>query len=126
MAGLTLDSGALIAFERNDRRVLAHLKEAARRGIALTVPTVVIAESWRGGSRSANIARLLRACVIEQLSEQTAREAGAAIAAIRGAGVLDAIVMASAAQRGDRVLTADAGDLEILRTAFPDVRVLGL
>lgn len=75
-AGLTLDSGALIVFERSDRRVIAHLKEAAQRGAELTVPTVVTAEVWRGGSRSARVARLLRACSIEALSEALAREAG--------------------------------------------------
>jgi hypothetical protein len=33
------------------------------------------------------------------------------------------IVMASAAQRGDAVYTADLGDLERLRTFVPGVRV---
>ena len=126
MAGLTLDSGALIAFERSDRRVIAHLKEAARRGTELTVPTVVVAEAWRGGSRSARVARLLGASTIEPLSERLARAAGEAIATTKGAGVIDAIVMASAAQRLDRVLTSDLDDLEKLGAAFPGVRVIGL
>jgi predicted nucleic acid-binding protein len=126
MAGLTLDSGALIAFERSDRRVMAHLKEAARRGAELTVPSVVVAETWRGGRRSARVARLLRACSVEPLSEQIARRAGEAIVMAKGAAVVDAIVMTSAAQRLDRVLTSDVGDLEQLRVAYPRVRVLGL
>jgi hypothetical protein len=37
---------------------------------------------------------------------------------------VDAVVMASAARRGDIVLTSDIEDLEALRVAFPDVRVL--
>jgi hypothetical protein len=41
MAGLTLDTGALIGFERQDRRVLLHLKNAQRLGQELTVPTAV-------------------------------------------------------------------------------------
>jgi predicted nucleic acid-binding protein len=126
MAGLTLDSGALIAFERNDRRVLTQLKEAAQRGAALTVPTVVIAEVWRGGARSARVARLLRACAIEALSERIARKAGEAVAITRGAGVIDAIVTASAAQRFDLVLTSDAGDFRRLCAAIPGARVLAL
>lgn len=124
MAGLTLDTGALIGFERSDRRLLLHLKTAEMRGQELTVSTAVIAEAWRGGARSARLAKLLDACVIEPLLEDLARLAGEAIAAVTGAGVIDAIVMASAARRGDRVLTADFQDLDRLRAYFPAVRLL--
>jgi predicted nucleic acid-binding protein len=126
MAGLTLDSGALIAFERADRRVMTHLKEAQQRGYEVTVPTVVVAEVWRGGSRSARIAALLAACVIEPLQEDLARAVGDALAHVRGAGVIDAIVMGSASRRGDFVLTGDAGDLRRLSTCFPRARVVPL
>ena len=44
--------------------------------------------------------------------------------AVAGSTVVDAIVMASAAQRGGIVYTSDLGDLERLRTCFPEVRVL--
>ena len=124
MAGLTLDTGALIGFERSDRRLLLHLKTAQMRGQELTVPTPVVAEAWRGGARSARIARLLDVCVIEPLFEDLARLAGEAIASISRASVIDAIVMASAARRGDRVLTADFNDLDRLRAHFPTVRLL--
>ena len=124
MAGLTLDTGALIGFERSDRRLVLHLKTAQMHGHELTVPTPVVAEAWRGGARSARIARLLDVCVIEPLFEDLARIAGEAIASISGAGVIDAIVMASAARRGDRVLTADFNDLDRLRAHFPTVRLL--
>jgi len=124
MAGLTLDTGALIAFERVERCVLIHLKNAELQGCQLTVPTAVVAEAWRGGSRSARIARLLQACVVEPLLEELARTAGEALGAVRGATAIDAIVMASAASRGDRVLTSDFEDLDRLRAQFPGVRVL--
>jgi hypothetical protein len=51
MAGVTLDSGALIAFERGHRRLIAQLKVAQRRGDELTVPSAVLVEVWRGGPR---------------------------------------------------------------------------
>lgn len=126
MAGLTLDSGALIAFERRDRRVLAHLKEAQGRGADLTVPAAVVAEVWRGGPRAARLSMLLAACVVEPLSERLARSAGEALAAVAGAGTIDAIVMASAATRRDRVLTSDPGDLLRLQGHFPHARVVAL
>jgi hypothetical protein len=124
MAGLTLDSGALIGFERQDRRTLMHIKLAQQLGHELTVPTPVIVEAWRGGLRSARIAALLDACIIEPLLPQLARVAGEAIASVKGATVVDAVVMASAASRGDRVLTSDFDDLDRLRSYFPEVRLL--
>lgn len=124
MAGLTLDTGALIGFERADRRVLVHLKYAQIQGCELTVPTVVIAEAWRGGARSARVGKLLQACVVEPLFEDIARIAGEAMGATRGSTVADAIVVASAAARGDRILTTDFDDLARLRSHFPSVRLL--
>jgi predicted nucleic acid-binding protein len=126
MAGLTLDGGALIAFERNERRIMLHLKEATLRGAELTVPAVVVAEVWRGGARSARLAALFEACTVEMLDETLARTAGEAIGKLKGAGVADAIVMASAAQRGDFVLTSDPGDLLGLRGYFPGVKVIAI
>jgi hypothetical protein len=86
----------------------------------------MIAEVWRGGPRSAHLSMLLDACVVEPLSEPLARKAGEAVAAVRGATTLDAVVMASAAARGDSVLTSDPDDLHRLATRFPSVRVLAL
>jgi len=51
--------------------------------------------------------------------------AGEAMAHVRGATSVDAIVMASAAQRGDAVYTSEPLDFERLRRYFPAVRVLG-
>jgi predicted nucleic acid-binding protein len=126
MEGLTLDSGALIAFERQDRRVMAHLKEALQRGVEVTIPAIVVAEVWRGGPRAARLAALLSASVIEPLHEPLARVAGAAMGAIKNSAVVDAVVMASASLRGDRVLTTDYDDLSRLGGHFRTVRILRL
>jgi len=126
MAGLTLDSGALIAYERSERRVMVQLKEATLRGIGLTVPSVTVAEVWRGGARSARLAALFEACNVERLDDSLARIAGEAMGKVKGATVVDAIVMASAAQRGDFVLTSDSGDLIRLKSHFPTVRVIAV
>src|SRR5262249_13619328 len=88
VAGLTLDSGALIAFERADRGVVAYLKEALRRGVDVPVPAIVVAEVWRGGRRAARIAALLPACIVEPLDEPLARLAGEALAAIKNSTVV--------------------------------------
>ena len=126
MAGLTLDSGAFIAFERADRRIVAHLKQAEQRGCELTVSTAVVAEVWRKGRRSARMGELLGACVIEPVDEELARSAGEALARVRDGEVVDAIVRASAARCADRVLATDADDMTRLQAPFPSVRVIPL
>jgi hypothetical protein len=89
------------------------------------VPTVVVAEWWRG--QRGPSARILDGVILEPLEEALARIAGAALARVRpGPSVVDAIVMASAARRGDVVYTSDVADLEALRATFPSVRVLGI
>jgi hypothetical protein len=124
MAGLTLDSGALIGYERNDRSVIVQIKAALQTGIDVTVPAAALAEAWRGGPRAARMAQVLRSCVITETDEDQALKAGEAIANVPGAGTLDALVMASAAMRGDRVLTGDFQDLSRLRAVFTAVKVV--
>lgn len=111
----------MIALERRDRRTLRFVHEAQQRGRDVTVPTVVLAEWWRG---QRGFARLLGSMVIEPVSRRVAELAGEACIT-RHHGTVDAIVMASAAQRGDVVLTSDFDDLERLRAHFRAVpRVL--
>jgi predicted nucleic acid-binding protein len=123
-SGLTLDTGALIALERRDRRCIALIDSAVRRDLAVTVPTVCVAEWWRRPRGPA--ARLLEAFDVEPLTEDLAKRAGEALARIKAPGpsLADAVVMASAAARGDLVLTGDLGDFEKLGRAFPGVRLL--
>lgn len=123
MTGLTLDTGALIALERRDRRALALIDAAHHDDVRITVPTPVVAEWWRGQRTS--VASLLDAFDVERTSLEVARAAGEALARVgRGPSVVDAIVVASAAFRGDRVLTGDVRDLERLGSYFPGVRLL--
>ena len=122
--GITFDTGALIALERRGQRARRIVERAAEAKIRITVPSAVITEWWRGRSD----ARLLivLAVRVEPLSESLAKIAGEALAGVKDATAIDAIVMASAAQRGDVVYTSDVGDLEELRSYFPSVRVLGI
>jgi len=119
---ITLDTGALVAIERRDDRMRAFLTEALRTGAAITVPTCVAGEWWRGQRGPA--ARILDAFRVEPLSLALAKLAGEAMAATRGATLIDCVVVASAAQRGDLVLTSDIADLSRIRDAtFREVRL---
>jgi predicted nucleic acid-binding protein len=121
--GLTFDTGALIALERGERRMRAVSLDARRSGALITVPAPVLIEWWRNGPRQRAI---LEAVTVEPTSAVLAKLAGEAIAAVSGATPIDALVVASAAQRGDVVYTSDFGDLDRLRTHFPGVRVLSV
>ena len=122
--GITFDTGALIALERRGQRARQVLERATEQKVRITVPAAVITEWWRG--RSDVRERILAAVRIEPLSDGLAKVAGIALAAVKGATAIDAMVMASAAQRGDVVYTGDVSDLEKLAAYFRTVRVLGI
>lgn len=122
MTGVTFDTGALIALERRRQRMARVLAAAVADGLIVTVPAVVISEWWRGRTDVRDA--VLRGVRVEPTDLELAQLAGEALAAVRGATTVDAIVMASAARRGDSVYTSDFEDLERLRAYFPTVRVL--
>jgi predicted nucleic acid-binding protein len=114
VAGLTLDAGALIAYERGEERVREILALAYSRGMVPTVPAVALAEVWRGDAKDARVARLLKACSIETLDERLARAAGRLRRAIPGAGTIDACIAVGVSQRIDAIATSDPDDLRRL------------
>lgn len=122
--GITFDTGALIALERRSARARKILERATELKIRITVPSAVITEWWRGRSDVRD--HIVAAVRIEPLSESLAKLAGEALTSVRGATAIDAIVMASAAQRGDVVYTSDVDDLQTLAAHFRAVRVLGI
>lgn len=113
MSGLTLDAGALIAFERGDRRVLALVARARERSLPLAVPAGVVGQVWRDGRRQARLARLLASSTVEveALDDLGARAAGQLCGVAGTADVLDASVVLCARRRGQGVVTSDPEDL---------------
>lgn len=114
MAGLTLDAGALIAYERADPGVLQILRLAFGRGVTPTVPAVVLAEVWRGDRKDARVAWLLKACNTEPLDEQRASAAGKLRRTVTGAAAIDACVAVGVRERGDAIATSDPDDMRRL------------
>ncbi len=121
MTTVTFDTGALIALEKRRARMWKVLRRVADVGAVPIVPADVVAEWWRG--RSDIREHILASVSVEPLTEPLARLAGEAMARVGRSTSVDAIVMASAAQRGDAVYTSDVDDLERLRLFFPSVRV---
>ena len=116
MSGVTLDTGALIAFERGDRRVVGLLARALEQGLPIEVPAGVVGQVWRDGRRQVRLARLLGSASVEirPLDDHAARAAGQLCGARGASDVIDASV-ALCARAGDHVvLTSDVGDLRRL------------
>jgi hypothetical protein len=113
VSGLTLDTGALIAIDRGDGRMIALLREAVRKQVRLRVPAGVIGQAWRDGRRQATLARFLKTRDVEVhgLDEQTARAAGELCGATGTSDVIDATVVLTARPTADVVLTSDPEDL---------------
>ena len=122
MNSVTFDSGALIAIERRKKPFLMRLKRMQEVGTRITVPAVVITEWWRGGT-DRSWRDYVGGYVIEASDSRVTRLAGEAMAAVPNATAIDAIVMASAALRGDIVYTSDFDDLMRLQAYFRGVRV---
>lgn len=81
MTGITFDTGALIALERNRQRIVQVRQAALRAGLRVTVPAAVLAEWWRG--RSDLREDIVASVRVEPLTDATARLAGEAIAHVR-------------------------------------------
>ncbi|MET0413222.1 MAG: PIN domain nuclease [Polyangiaceae bacterium] len=116
MAGLTLDAGALIAFDKNDRRVVALISRALHHRYSLAVPAGVVGQVWRDGRQQARLARLLGSneLTVEALNDQTARASGQ-LCGVRGtADVIDASVVLCARRHDHRIATSDPDDLRAL------------
>src|ERR1700726_736369 len=122
---LILDSGAVIALARRDQRALAFLARALELNVQVEIPVVVVAEVLRGGPRDAPVNRILKAVgSVPAAREVHGRIAGELLGKARSAVTVGALVVAHAVEAGGaHVLTGDRGDLAILATSHPEVRL---
>jgi hypothetical protein len=125
MSGLTLDKGALIAFERGDREMLLLVQRTRQRGETLAIPAGVVGQVWRDGRKQANLARLLASegVEIEALTDHRARAAGQLCGIAKTRDVIDASVVLCAWSREQSVVSSDPGDLLKLDPQLTIVRV---
>lgn len=107
--GVTFDTGMLVALERRHAGALALLRACRLSRASITIPAAVVAEWWRGTHRA-----LLESGRVEALTSELAEHAGELLASTAGSNAVDATVIASAALRGDLVVTGDETDLREL------------
>ncbi|MCL2464688.1 MAG: hypothetical protein FWF28_06440 [Micrococcales bacterium] len=122
---LTLDTGALIAFERADPHIRSLLAVALGEGLALDIPVGVLAQAWRGDPEQTRLARLLsdvRVLVVE-LDEPTARAVGVLCGRSGHRDVVDVSVVLHARLHHHTILTSDPDDLAAIDPDVPLVVV---
>jgi hypothetical protein len=114
---LTLDAGALIAYEREDRSVHTAIRVALDAGMTVMVPACALAQVWRDGRRQALLSNLLRKerVTVADLTETTAKASGELCGRTSTRDVVDAsVVVCARGQRGATVLTSDPADIRHL------------
>ena len=121
---ITFDTGAIIALERRKERAMKVYTHARDRGLVIAAPNVTLAEWWRG--RTDRRETVLGGLLVEPVSDDVMKLAGVALAKVRGATTIDAIVAAFAVQRTGIVYTSDVGDFEALKGFFPVLRVFAV
>lgn len=111
---LILDTGSLLALERNDRQMWGRLNLARIRGDLALTHGGVVGQAWRGlGPREALLARALEGIVVVALDNALGRAAGVLLGQAGRSDVIDAAIVLLA-EDGDRIATSDAEDLRPL------------
>ncbi|HTN99417.1 MAG TPA: hypothetical protein VL068_01980 [Microthrixaceae bacterium] len=113
---LILDTGALVALERNERQMWVRLKAAQLQGVLPVTHVGVIGQAWRGGPRQARLAQALGGIEVRVLDESLGRTVGELLGSTGLADVIDAAVVLLA-NDGDEIVTVDHDDLGQLAAA---------
>jgi hypothetical protein len=111
-----LDSGALIAIDRRDRKVGAMLRLLQRDGVPVRTSAGSIAQVWRSGPRQANLSRALPGMEVAVLDETAAQRVGELLGSSGTSDIVDAHV-ALLVLPGGQVLTSDEPDIKALLRA---------
>lgn len=121
-----LDAGALIAFERAEKRIAAFLDEVIEEGDEILIPASALAQVWRGGPRSARLARLIAGSGSDPLDETRAKEVGERLGNRDKADIADAHVVCCAIECNAELLTVDRDDIEALTEPGERLTVVSL
>src|SRR6185295_8613175 len=95
MSAVVYDAAVLVAADRNERRAWAEHKARLELGVTPLVPAPVLVRVSRS-PRQVQLRRFLRGCVVVQLDEAEAHEAGRLLGLTKTADLVDAIVVTTA------------------------------
>lgn len=125
MPGVTFDAGALIALDRDDRRMVVLLARARETGAPVTVPASALAQAIRRPEQQVRLTRFIRQPTTDvvDLGRVDATNVGRLLAASGTSDIVDAHVVICAHRSGQPIVTSDPGDL---RRLDPDLRLIAL
>jgi hypothetical protein len=123
VSGITLDAGALIALDRDDRRVIAAIERCMERGLRITIPATALAQAMRSPARQARLSRLIRQpeTQLMPLDGPAATAVGLLLAKSGTSDVVDAHVAVCARRTEQAVFTSDPTDL---RRLAPELNIV--
>jgi hypothetical protein len=114
---LVLDTGALIALERNDRAMWRRLKSVLLVNEIPVTHGGIVGQAWRGsGPRSALLALALAGLDVRPVDESLGKRSGELLRRSKKSDVIDAALVLLSAD-GDTIATSDADDLKPLAQA---------
>jgi predicted nucleic acid-binding protein len=116
MNPVVYDAGALVAAERNDRRLWADHRVRLEAGVVPVVPAPVVAQVSRS-PRQAQLRRLLRGCEVLPLDEPRAHKVGQLLGKSGTADIVDATVVTVAVAEQAGIVTSDRSDIDRLVAA---------
>jgi hypothetical protein len=113
---LVLDSGALIALDRNERPMWTRLKAAHTVGDLPVTHAGVLGQVWRKGPRQARLSQALAGIDVWPVDQPLGRAAGELLGAIGLSDVIDATVVLLSTD-GDDIITSDRDEFRRLVAA---------
>jgi hypothetical protein len=108
------DAGALIAVDKNDRRMWARYQVALDDDRDVRVPAVVVGQAWRDSRRQVRLGQFLAGCHVDPVGLEVAKAAGILCGRAGTSDVVDATVVVMAAATGAVVWTSDPEDIKAL------------
>jgi predicted nucleic acid-binding protein len=108
------DAGALIAIDKNDRRMWARYQVALDDDRDVRVPAAVVGQAWRDSHRQARLGQFLAGCHVDPVGLEVAKAAGILCGRAGTSDVVDATVVVMAAATGAVVWTSDPEDIKAL------------
>jgi hypothetical protein len=123
LSGITFDAGALIALDRDDRKVIALIARTVERGMRITIPATALAQAIRSPARQARLRRLIRQSSTDlvALDGRDATAVGLLLARSATADIVDAHVVVCAARARQTIVTSDPADIKRLA---PELRLV--
>jgi hypothetical protein len=108
------DAGALIALDKNDRRMWARYEVALNDGRDIRVPAVVVGQAWRDARRQVRLGRVLASCHVDPVGLETSKAAGILCGRAGSSDVIDGTVVVMAAATDAIIWTSDPDDIKAL------------